>query len=76
MAAGNPKDFTVDLASREVRHKSGAVVSFGEYPTQAQWLLSRVGDIRKPDLFKGLHAELLAGAKTAALAAGMTHQKP
>jgi hypothetical protein len=75
MTMAESKDFIVDLATREVRHGSGAIVSFSEYPTEAQWLVSRVGGISNPEHFQGLHAELLAGAKKAALAAGMTHRK-
>jgi hypothetical protein len=76
MITADPKDFTVDLVTREVRHKSGAAVCFREYQTEAEWRLSRVGSLICPDLFQGLHKDLLAAAKHAAIAAGMKHRKP
>ena len=61
---------------REVRHVSGVIVSFYEYPTREAWLASDSVHVRNPDLFDGDSNELAAGAKRAALAAGMMHQKP
>ncbi|MGO8847536.1 MAG: hypothetical protein ACLQFI_19815 [Methylocella sp.] len=69
-------DFTVDLAKREVRHVSGVIVQFCEYPTREAWLATDSVEIRNRDLFDGDTAELAEGAKHAAVAAGMTHQKP
>ena len=68
-------DFTVDLAEREVYHTSGVIVQFDEYPTHEAWLASDSVHMDNPDLFDGDSNELAAGAKRAALAAGMHHQK-
>jgi hypothetical protein len=72
MTKPDPTDFTVDLVTREVRHKSGAAVSYYEYPEPADWL-SAPGSTLNGHLFDGPLDEL---AKRAALAAGMTHQRP
>jgi hypothetical protein len=74
--AVNNDDFTVDLAERAVRHKSGVVVRFYEYETPEVWLIADSVIIDNPDLFDGNIDQLAVGAKRAALAAGMEHRKP
>lgn len=69
-------DFTVDMQKRTASHKSGAVVSFYEYETEADWLAAGICNVSNPDLYGGSIDELGAVARRAALAAGMTHQKP
>jgi hypothetical protein len=69
-------DFSVDLEQREVHHASGVIVQFYEYPTREAWLAADSVQMRNPDLFDGDSNKLAAGAKRAALAAGMNHRKP
>lgn len=69
-------DFTVNLAERTVRHKSGVVVRFYECETPEVWFIAGSVNIHNPDLFDGDIDELAAGAKRVALAAGMRHRKP
>ena len=75
MITPDPKDFSVDLSAREVRHKSGAVVSFSEYVSYVDWKTSDSGKIRNADRFEGPDTELLRVAKEVALRSGMTHKK-
>lgn len=65
--------FTVDIAAREVRHSSGASVSFYRYTSDDDWRASDVVTLRNPDLYDGPPAELGRLAKEAAVAAGMGH---
>jgi hypothetical protein len=76
MITADPRDFTVNLRTREVRHKSGAIVTFFQYPSYTEWRMADSGSIHNPKLFGGSPRELLRTAKEAALAAGMTHRKP
>jgi hypothetical protein len=76
MISVDPKDLTVDLATRTVRHKAGAMVTFYQYPSESEWLSADVGIIQNPGLFEGSRTELLRAAKEAALIAGMKHRKP
>jgi hypothetical protein len=77
MLTVNTSDFTVDSAERSVRHtKSGVVVWFYEYENPEDWLKADSLSIGNPDLCDGDINDLAAGAKRAALAAGMTHRKP
>jgi hypothetical protein len=62
MPSIDPKDLTVDVKTRTVRHSSGAEVKLP--------LGSRVV-IHNGDLFTGPEAELVEAAKRAAIAAGM-----
>ena len=62
MSTIDPKDLTIDVKTRTVRHSSGAEVKFA--------LGSRVV-IHNGDLFAGPEAELVAAEKRAAIAAGM-----
>lgn len=68
-------NFTVDLHAREVRHPSGAVVSFYEYRSEADWRASDSVTLHNPDLYSGPAEELGRLAKEAALAAGMRCQR-
>jgi hypothetical protein len=68
-------DFTVDVPKREVTHKSGASVTFYEYPNEADWL-SAGGVSRNPHLYDGPLSEFVDRARKAAIAAGMTHATP
>lgn len=71
------KDFEVDLAERQVTHKpTGIVVSFYEYPTDDDWRKSDSVTLRDNPSYKGDRRELARAAKEAALAMGMTSQKP
>jgi hypothetical protein len=71
------KDFDVDLAERRVTHKpSGIVVSFYEYSTEDDWRKSDSVTLRDHPSYKGDRRELARAAKEAALAMGMTKQKP
>jgi hypothetical protein len=75
-AEPNLGDFTVDLATREVRHRSGASVSYYEYLDADDWLSTSGGLTRNAYFFDGSCEEFLKLAKQAALAAGMTHRRP
>jgi hypothetical protein len=67
---------SVSIWSNAVHHASGVIVLFYEYPTREAWLAADSVQMRNPDLFDGDSNELAAGAKRAALAAGMNHRKP
>ena len=62
MSTIDPKDLTIDVKTRTVRHSSGAEVKFP--------LGSRVV-VHNGYLFTGTEAELVEVAKRAAIAAGM-----
>jgi hypothetical protein len=76
MIGVDPKDLAVDVATRTVRHKSGAIVTFYQYRSESEWLSIDVGIIQNLSLFEGSRTELLRAAKEAALIAGMKHRKP
>ena len=59
-------DFTADLAERVVRHSSGVVVWFYEYPTPEAWLASDDAHLRNPDLFAGDSIDLRPGQRNGA----------
>jgi hypothetical protein len=70
-------NFVVDLAERQVRHKpSGIVVYFYEYLTEDDWRRSDSVKLRDHPSYIGDRRELARAAKEAALAKGMTKQKP
>jgi len=69
-------DFAVDLDAREVRHSSGAIVTFREYESRDEWLNSSTAHIRNADRFPGHSTEFVKAAREAAVAAGMAHKKP
>lgn len=71
------ENFNVDLTDRRVTHKpSGIVVSFYEYPTEDDWWKSDSVTLRDHPSYKGDRRVLARAAKEAALAMGMTNQKP
>ena len=59
MITADPKDFTVDLTTREVRHKSGASVIFHQQPSESDWLMTDSDCIQNSKLFEGSPRELL-----------------
>ncbi len=71
------ENFAVDLAERRVTHNpSGIVVSFYEYANEGDWLKSDSVTLRDNPSYRGDRSKLARAAKAAALAAGMTKQKP
>jgi hypothetical protein len=76
MLRPDPKDFSVDLVARRVRHSSGAGVVFPAYEDEATWLKSDTVTIENGELFRGPEVGLAAGALRAALAAGMGYTVP
>jgi hypothetical protein len=73
---GCPEDLAVDVATRTVRHKAGAIVTFYQHPSESEWVSANVGIIQNPGLFEGSRTELFRAAKEAASIAGMKHRKP
>lgn len=69
-------DFTVDLAARRVTHRSGAAVTFHEYPSERDWLRTDAVTLENPSLYDGPEFELGRLAKEAAIAGGMKRCKP
>ena len=76
--ADYPNDeFDVDLDARTVKHRpSGVVVSFYEYTSEAEWHLTASVTVRDNPGFTGDLLDLARCAKRAAVAAGMTAQRP
>ena len=72
----NLNEFTVNLGERKVTHRSGVVISFDSFETEADWLQDDCAKMRNPDLYNGDALELGAAAKRAAIRLGMKSQKP
>lgn len=71
------ENFDVNLAERRVTHiPSGIVVSFYEYLSDQDWVNSDSATLRDNPSYRGDRSELARAAKAAALAKGMTKQKP
>ena len=53
MNAINLNEFTVNLRERKVTHRSGVVISFDSFETEADWLQDDCAKMRNPDLYNG-----------------------
>jgi hypothetical protein len=69
------EDFTVDLVERKVRHSTGAVIGFHEYPNEELWDTA-TGHLIESGQFTGSVDDLLSVAKLVARAHGMKCQRP
>jgi hypothetical protein len=71
------EDFDLDLEERRVTHRpSHIVVSFYEYTNEDDWRRSDSATLRDNPAWRGDRSELAGAAKAAAVAKGMTAQKP